>query len=103
MPTPDVFAVLANPVRRRILQLLMGRPYTVNHLVAEFQLHRPAVSEHLQVLRNASLVRDERRGRERYYHLDPARLVEVDEWLKPFERYWRKRMQTLNTVLDEEE
>ena len=57
----------------------------------------------MQVLRNASLVRDERRGRERYYHLDPARLVEVDEWLKPFERYWRERMQTLNTVLDEEE
>ena len=50
----------------------MGRPYTVNHLVAEFKLHRPAVSEHLQVLRNARLVRDERRGRERYYHLDPA-------------------------------
>jgi DNA-binding transcriptional ArsR family regulator len=94
---------LANPVRRRILELLMGRPYTVNHLVDEFQLHRPAVSEHLQVLRNARLVRDERRGRERYYHLDPSRLVEVDDWLKPFERYWRERMQALGSILDEEE
>jgi DNA-binding transcriptional ArsR family regulator len=103
MPTPDIFTVLANPVRRRILELLMGRPYTVNHLVDEFQLHRPAVSEHLQVLRNARLVRDERRGRERYYHLDPSRLVEVDEWLKPFERYWRERMQALGSILDEEE
>jgi DNA-binding transcriptional ArsR family regulator len=103
MTTPDIFAVLANPVRRRILELLMGRPYTVNHLVDEFQLHRPAVSEHLQVLRNARLVRDERRGRERYYHLDASRLVEVDEWLKPFERYWRERMQALGSILDEEE
>jgi DNA-binding transcriptional ArsR family regulator len=103
MPTPDIFTVLANPVRRRILELLMGRPYTVNHLVDEFQLHRPAVSEHLQVLRNARLVRDERRGRERYYHLDPSRLVEVDDWLKPFERYWRERMQALGSILDEEE
>jgi DNA-binding transcriptional ArsR family regulator len=102
MSTPDIFAVLANPVRRRILELLRGRPYTVNHLVDEFQLHRPAVSEHLQVLRNARLVRDERRGRERFYHLDPSRLVEVDEWLKPFERYWRERMQTLNAILDED-
>ena len=103
MPTPDIFTVLANPVRRRILELLIGRPYTVNHLVDEFQLHRPAVSEHLQILRNARLVRDERRGRERYYHLDPSRLVEVDDWLKPFERYWRERMQALGSILDEEE
>jgi DNA-binding transcriptional ArsR family regulator len=66
-------------------------------------LHRPAVSEHLQVLRIARLVRDERRGRERYYHLDPARLNEVDEWLQPFARYWRERMQALEAILDEEE
>ena len=103
MTTPDIFAVLANPVRRRILELLMGRPYTVNHLVSEFRLHRPAVSEHLQVLRNAGLVRDERRGRERYYHLDPARLIEVDEWLKPFVRYWDDRMRALDVTLSEEE
>jgi DNA-binding transcriptional ArsR family regulator len=103
MTTPDIFAVLANPVRRRILELLMGRPCTVNHLVSAFRVHRPAVSEHLQVLRNAKLVRDERRGRERYYHLDPARLIEVDEWLKPFAQYWRERMQALDAILDEEE
>lgn len=71
--------------------------------MSEFRLHRPAVSEHLQVLRNARLVRDERRGRERYYHLDPARLIEVDEWVKPFASYWRERMEVLEAVLDEEE
>jgi DNA-binding transcriptional ArsR family regulator len=103
MTSPDIFAVLANPVRRRILELLIGRPYTVNDLVSEFQLHRPAVSEHLQVLRNARLVRDERNGRERYYHLDAARLNEVEEWLQPFTRYWRERMQALEAILDEEE
>jgi DNA-binding transcriptional ArsR family regulator len=102
MTTPDIFSVLANPVRRRILELLMGRPYTVNHLASEFQLHRPAVSEHLQVLRNAKLVRDQRRGRERCYHLDPSRLIEVDEWLKPFAIYWQERMRALAAVLDEE-
>ena len=102
MTTSDVFAVLANPVRRRILELLAGRPRTVSHLVQEFRLRRPAVSEHLQVLRNARLVRDVRRGRERYYHLDASRLIEVEEWLKPFEPYWRERMQTLNDILDEQ-
>ena len=103
MATPDIFTVLANPVRRRILELLIGRPYTVNHLVSEFRLHRPAVSEHLQVLRAAKLVRDERCGRERYYHLEPSRLIEASEWLRPFERYWRERMQALGAVLDEED
>jgi DNA-binding transcriptional ArsR family regulator len=97
MATSDIFTVLANPVRRRILELLIDRPCTVNDLVDQFRLHRPAVSEHLQVLR------DERRGRERYYHLEPARLREVDEWLKPFEHYWRERMKALESVLDEEE
>jgi DNA-binding transcriptional ArsR family regulator len=99
----DLFAALANPVRRRILELLLEGPTTVNALVDHFQLHRPAVSEHLQVLRNAQLVRDERRGRERYYHLQPARLEEVQQWLKPFERYWRQRMQRLSEMLDEEQ
>jgi DNA-binding transcriptional ArsR family regulator len=73
MEKPDVFAVLANPIRRRILELLMDRPYTVNRLASEIPLRRPAVSEHLQVLRNARLIRDERRGRECYLHLDPSR------------------------------
>src|ERR1700761_5825634 len=100
MVAPDLFAALANPVRRRILELLLEGPTTVNALVDHFQLHRPAVSEHLQVLRNARLVRGERRGRERYYHIQPVRLAEVQEWLKPFERYWRKRMQCLSDVLD---
>ena len=100
---PDVFAVLSNPVRRRILELLLERPYTVNDLVDEFRLHRPAVSEHLQVLRTAQLVRDERRGRERYYHIEPARLFRVNEWLKPFEHYWRERLLALDTLLTRKE
>jgi DNA-binding transcriptional ArsR family regulator len=102
MTVPDIFSVLANPVRRRILELLLERPSTVNTIVNEFELHRPSVSEHLQVLRTAKLVRDERRGRERYYHIEPSRLVEVEEWLKPFERYWRARMQGLDDTLNKE-
>ncbi len=102
MVAPDIFSVLANPVRRRILELLLDRPSTVNTIVNEFELRRPSVSEHLQVLRTAKLVRDERRGRERYYHIEASCLAEVEEWLKPFERYWRQRIQALNDTLSEE-
>ncbi len=103
MTTPDIFAVLANPVRRRILELLLREPLTVNALVDAFRLNRPAVSEHLQVLRNAKLVKDSKRGRERYYSIEPARLSEVDEWIKPFAHYWRERIQSLENTLDEED
>lgn len=67
-----------------------------------FELSRPAVSEHLAVLRSAGLVREEPRGRYRYYHLEAAPLAEAVEWLHPFERYWRARMGALSDLIDEE-
>lgn len=98
----DVFAVLANPVRREILTLLRDGPRAVNDLAGHFALGRPAVSEHLQVLRRAGLVREEPRGQHRYYHLDAEPLAQVDDWLHPFERLWRQRLRSLRDVLDEE-
>jgi DNA-binding transcriptional ArsR family regulator len=63
MPEVDVFAALANPVRREILMSLRRGPRGVSELARGFEIGRPAVSEHLQVLRRAGLVRDEQRGR----------------------------------------
>ena len=100
---PDVFSALANPVRRQILTSLRTGPRAVNDLAALFDLSRPAVSEHLQVLRRAHLVREEPRGQQRFYHLEPHPLAEVGEWLHPFERFWRDRMQALAAVLDDEQ
>ncbi|MGW7618276.1 ArsR/SmtB family transcription factor [Streptomyces antimycoticus] len=101
MPT-DVFSALANSVRRKLLDCLRDGPRAVNDLAGEFELSRPAISEHLQVLRQARLVREEPRGRQRYYHLEPDPLAEVQQWLHPFEHYWRARLRTLRDVLDEE-
>jgi DNA-binding transcriptional ArsR family regulator len=97
-----LFTAMANPVRRRLLELLRGRSMTAGSLAAEFDLSRPAVSEHLRVLRLAKLVREEVRGRERHYHLTAEPLAAVSEWLHPFERYWRDRMRTLADVLEED-
>ncbi|MFD0651970.1 ArsR/SmtB family transcription factor [Streptomyces malaysiensis subsp. malaysiensis] len=54
------------------------------------------------MLRQAGLVREEPRGRQRYYHLAPDPLAEVQQWLHPFEHYWRTRLRALRDVLDEE-
>ncbi|MFF2144879.1 ArsR/SmtB family transcription factor [Kitasatospora sp. NPDC058190] len=102
MADVDVFSALANPVRRKLLESLQGGPRAAGELAGDFELSRPAVSEHLAVLKSARLVREEPRGRHRYYHLEPGPLAEVEEWLHPFERYWRARMRSLRELLDEE-
>ncbi|MGW2253848.1 ArsR/SmtB family transcription factor [Kitasatospora sp. NPDC001660] len=102
MAEVDVFSALANPVRRKLLESLRSGPRAAGELAGDFELSRPAVSEHLAVLKSARLVREEPRGRHRYYHLEPGPLAEVEEWLHPFERYWRARMRSLRELLDEE-
>jgi DNA-binding transcriptional ArsR family regulator len=102
VPDVDVFNALANPVRRRLLELLAEAPRNAGALAGEFDLSRPAISEHLQVLRRAALVHEEIRGRERRYELAAEPLVAVGEWLRPFERYWRDRLTALSDFLREE-
>jgi DNA-binding transcriptional ArsR family regulator len=99
----DVFSALANPVRREILVRLRRGPRAVSDLAQGFEIGRPAVSEHLQVLRKANLVREEPRGRERYYHLDPRPLAEVEAWIEAFTRYWKQRLASLDELLSEED
>ncbi len=103
MANVDVFSALANPVRRKILKRLRRRARSVNELARGFEIGRPAISEHLQVLRKARLVREEPRGRQRYYHLDPRPLADVEEWLEAFTRYWKKRLAALEDLLGGED
>lgn len=103
MPVDATFSALANPVRRRLLELLAEGPQTAGALAGRFELSRPAVSEHLTVLRRAGLVEEQPVGRERHYHLTAQPLAEVGEWLHPFERYWRGRLADLAAFLDEED
>jgi DNA-binding transcriptional ArsR family regulator len=98
---PDVFTAVANPVRRRLLELLAEGPRNAGALAEEFDLSRPAVSEHLQVLRRVALVQEEVRGRERLYRLTAEPLADLGTWLRPFERYWRDRLSTLSDYLEE--
>ena len=80
MPGPDVFGAIASPVRRALLDELTGGVRSVHDLAAPFQMSRPAVSQHLRVLRAAGLVAEERVGRERHYRLDAQPLRAVADW-----------------------
>ncbi|MGI5125660.1 ArsR/SmtB family transcription factor [Pseudonocardia sp. CA-107938] len=96
------FEVLAEPVRRRILDLLRERPRLVGELTAELGLSQPGTSKHLRVLREAGLVRVRSDAQRRWYELDPAPLVEVDEWLAPYRWMWSQRLDLLERHLDEQ-
>jgi DNA-binding transcriptional ArsR family regulator len=100
VPDVDVFGALANPVRRQLLEALRDGPLAAGELAGLFALSRPAVSEHLAVLRQAGLVSEEPRGRHRYYHLAAEPLTEVRDWLHPFEWYWRERLTTLRDLVE---
>ncbi|MEU4389477.1 metalloregulator ArsR/SmtB family transcription factor [Kribbella sp. NPDC023855] len=96
-----VFAALASPVRREVLRLLRDDgPQPVQQLADHFEMARPSFSEQLRVLRDAGLVSERKEGRQRIYRLEPVPLAEVQDWLSPYERFWRERMSELGTVLD---
>ena len=99
--TDDVFAALASPARREVLRLLLDGPRPVNDIASHFDMRRPSVSEHLRVLRDAGLVSERRAGRERRYELEPDPLMELREWLHPYERFWRDRLAALRNVLED--
>jgi DNA-binding transcriptional ArsR family regulator len=80
----EPFPAIADPVRRQILEMLRARPLTAGAIASAFDVSRPAVSRHLRVLREARLVVDESRGRERLYRVNPEPLAVVDTWLAPF-------------------
>lgn len=97
----ETFAALAHPVRRHLLDLLAEGERPVKALAEPFAMSRPAVSQHLRVLLDAGLVAERRSGRERLYHIEPERLYDAQEWLRSYERFWRKRLDALTTYLEE--
>lgn len=98
-----MFAAVASPARRRLLQLLLERgPLPVQDLADHFAMRRPSVSEHLKVLKDAGLVTEEKSGRQRLYQLRPEPLQEVGMWLAPYEQFWRTKLASLRDLLDAE-
>jgi len=95
-----VFAVLAEPNRRRILDLLGSSERPVGELVTELELTQPAVSKHLRILREAGLVEVRGDAQRRLYRVRPEPLRAIDEWLTPYRRMWAGRLDDLERHLD---
>jgi DNA-binding transcriptional ArsR family regulator len=96
-----VFEVLAEPNRRRILDLLRPAERPVGELVAQLELSQPAVSKHLRILRESGLVEVRGDAQRRLYRVRPEPLHAIDDWLGPYRRMWGSRLDDLERHLDE--
>jgi DNA-binding transcriptional ArsR family regulator len=96
-----VFRAVSDPTRRAILELLRADERTAGDLAAPFSMSRPAISQHLKVLRDAELVSVRSEGRVRVYRLNPLPLHALFDWSALFEDFWRARLGGLRGYLDE--
>jgi DNA-binding transcriptional ArsR family regulator len=90
---------IADPTRRRIVELLAKGERTAGELVNEFDLSAPAISQHLNVLREAGLVTTRVEGQTRIQTLNPAGLDELGDWLEKTRSFWSKRLDALEREL----
>ena len=99
----DVFKAIADPTRRQLLYALGEGDKAVGELAEPFEMSLPALSRHLQILREVGLVTQERSGRRRIYRLNAEPLKEVSAWMSHFEAFWDEKLDALALFLDEQD
>ena len=96
----DLFASLADPMRRRIVDLLRGHEKPVNDIVAELDIHQSGVSRHLRILNDAGFVSVRADGPRRLYALRAEPFRELDAWISPYRSLWEARLDRLGAELE---
>ena len=99
--THDAFNAVAEPKRRKVLEVLGVRELSVNELVELLGWTQPMVSKHLGVLKQVGLVSERRAGRQRMYRVNAQNLRPIYDWVAPFERIWNERFDRLDAVLEQ--
>lgn len=97
----DTFVALADPTRRRIIESLATGEASFGAIADQFEMSRPAVSQHLKVLRDAGIVTSRPDAQRRIYRLSDDGLEEVDAWLRKVREFWPQRLDKLERVLGE--
>src|SRR5690349_11632865 len=95
----DIFQAIADPTRRAIIALIATQAMTPTAVAEHFDMTRQAVSKHIKVLTECSLVRQEQAGREIYYQLNADNMKAIADWLEPFKKLWETRFDQLDALL----
>lgn len=96
----DVFQAIADPTRRKLLELLTEQEMAVTAICSHFPISRTAVSKHLRILSEAGLVKEQKVGRETRYHLRAEPLQELKSWLSYYERFWDNKLNALRRLVE---
>lgn len=95
----DIYQAIADPTRRAILGLLVVQAMTPNALAEHFDISRQGVSNHIKILTECELVKQEQLGREIYYSLEVKKMKEIDKWLEQFRKAWENQFEQLDEIL----
>lgn len=97
----DVFQAIADPNRRKIIDMLAKKPMTLNAIAEEFNISRPAVSQHIKYLVACSIVEVEQIGRERYCVVKPQNLIPAFMWLEQYNKQWESRVNSFEKYVNQ--
>ncbi len=99
----DIFYALAEPTRRKILELLASKgQLTATEIYDNFAASHPAISQHLKVLREAKLVKMEKHAQQHIYQINPQAMLELEDWAKQLTQLWNQRFDALDEVIKAE-
>ncbi|MBB4803939.1 DNA-binding transcriptional ArsR family regulator [Flavobacterium nitrogenifigens] len=95
----DVFQAIADPTRRAILSLVAVQAMTPGAIAENFNSSRQTISKHIQILNECELLHQTQSGREIYYHLNPQKMKEIDNFIEPFRQMWDDRFNKLESIM----
>ncbi|SOC41814.1 ArsR/SmtB family transcription factor [Ureibacillus acetophenoni] len=96
----DVFQAIADPSRRKVLQLLSNKNQSIAELASHFDISRTAVVKHINILAEAGLISGKKQGKEKIYELQPESLKELKDWLAYFEQFWHNKLTKFKYVVE---
>jgi len=99
----NVFEVVADSVRREILEILKSETLPIHSLVEKFPISRPAISKHLKILEQSGFIRYRKQGKERYCQLSEQGFKELNIWIRQFEKFWDSHLEILQELINKEE
>ncbi|QEM03424.1 winged helix-turn-helix transcriptional regulator [Mucilaginibacter rubeus] len=97
----DVFQAIADPTRRDIINLIAFKPMNLNAIADNFDVSRPAISQHIKILTECGLITIKKQGRERYCEPRLKQLEEVAQWIERYRKSWDEKFDALDSLLEE--
>jgi DNA-binding transcriptional ArsR family regulator len=97
----DVFQAIADPTRRKIINMIAHETLNLNAVAEKFDISRPAISKHIKILTECGLIVINQKGRERHCEANLKKLTEVSDWVEQYRKFWNKKLDALENYLDD--